>query len=180
MPPLGIWPVTRLRRIAVRDRIFFVTTNLASGAARLSARERDAVLEIIDTERTSGAFLLFGYVVMPTHLHLLLYPTQLALPAAMHRIKMRTAHRVAAMRSCKARLWQPQYFDFILRRVRDFWDKLDYIHQNPVEGRLVSTPSAWRWSSYAHYARTGHPAVAVNPIDLPADRNALLWPAPWR
>ncbi len=44
--------------------------------------------------------------------------------------------------------WQPKYFDNIMRRVRDFWAKLEYIHNNPVAAGLVANAGDWRWSSY--------------------------------
>jgi len=68
--------VVRFRRIADRERIFFVTTNLGRGVAHLSARERDLLLALLKTKRDHGAFWLFGYVVMPEHLHLLLRPQE--------------------------------------------------------------------------------------------------------
>jgi len=172
--------VSRLRRIADRDRIFFLTTNLASGVPQLAPIERDAVIKQIGRQRSSDDFLLFGYVVMPSHLHLLLMPSGLGLASSMHRLKRFTAQHVNSYRGKQGALWQPRYFDFVLRRVADFWDKLDYIHNNPVEAGLTSAPSGWSWSSAAHYFKSGQPPVLVDPADLPADRNALLWPAPWR
>jgi putative transposase len=171
--------VTRLRRIADRDRIFFVTTNLGRGVPPLSAQERDLVLDDVALERVAGGFLLFGYVVMPDHLHLLMTPSRLGLQDAMRSIKVRTAWHIGKGRQQHGPLWQSRYFDFILRRAEDFWEKLEYIHQNSVEAKLARSPSEWRWSSHAHYARTEVPPVGIDAIDLPGDREAYLWPAPW-
>jgi hypothetical protein len=55
---------------------------------------------------------------------------------------------------------QRRYFDFIIRRVRDFWDKLEYIHQNPVIAGLANRPEDWSWSSYAAYAKCGSPPIS--------------------
>src|SRR5437870_7769000 len=52
--------------------------------------------------------------------------------------------------------------------------------ENPVEAALVSEPEDWKWSSYRFYAKNGPVAVVPDTVDLPADKNALLWPAPWR
>jgi len=67
-----------------------------------------------------------------------------------------------------------------LRRAGDFWDKLAYIHDNPVEAKLVRKASDWPWSSAAQYAGIENVQLTVDRFDWPADRNALLWPAPWR
>jgi putative transposase len=172
--------VSRLRRIADRDRIFFVTTNLAPGVVGLSADERRSVLRTLADIRDTGAFLLFGYVVMPDHVHLLLMPMRESLPRILHQWKFKTGHAIAQQRHGTGRLWQPRYFDFICRRVKDFWAKLEYVHQNPVEAHLAARPEEWLWSSASHYSRTGQPPVVPDGIDLPADREALLWPAPWQ
>jgi len=172
--------VSRLRRIADRDRVFFVTTNLAPGVGVLAPIERDIVLEQLNRQRTAGDFLLFGYVVMPSHLHLLLAPDECGLTTAMYRLKRFTAQNILKHRRSRGAIWQARYFDFILRRVGDFWGKLEYIHSNPVEAHLAAKPEDWRWSSAVHYERSGTPPVQVDLVDLPADRNAWLYPAPWR
>jgi REP element-mobilizing transposase RayT len=172
--------MSRLRRIADRDRIFFISTNLARLAPALSSIERDLVLRHLDRLHARGDFLLFGYVVMPTHFHLLLMPYGRGLAATMHALKRLTAEDLLRIRGTPGPLWQARYFDFVLRRVHDFWDKLAYIHQNPVLSGLVKQPGQWRWSSAAQYAHSEVPPVAVDSVNLPADRNAFLWPAPWR
>jgi putative transposase len=134
----------------------------------------------LDQLHKQGDFLLFGYVVMPTHLHLLLAPHGHGLSASMHALKRLTAEDVLRRRGILGSIWQARYFDFILRRVHDFWGKLEYIHENPVVTGLVKQPDKWYWSSAAQYARSGVARVAVDTVNLPADRHALLWPAPWR
>jgi putative transposase len=138
------------------------------------------VLRHLDQQRAKGDFLLFGYVVMPTHLHLLLMPQGRGLSATMHALKRLTAEDLLRIREIRGPIWQARYFDFVLRRVHDFWDKLDYIHQNPVVAGLVSRPDQWHWSSATQYARSGVAPVALDIVDFPADRDAFLWPAPWR
>ncbi len=170
--------MTRLRRIADHDRIFFITVRLGRGITPLCPSERDVVQEYIAAERAAGTFLLFGYVVMPDHLHLLMAPFHAGLQDGMHRLKMRTGRRMRRVRGDSGPFWQPRYFDFILRRVGDFWDKLQYIHENPVHAKLVASPEEWPWSSASHYARKSGDGM-VDAVDLPAERSSLLWPAPW-
>jgi len=87
--------MSRLRRIADRDRVFFVTTNLASGIQPLTAAERDLVLTQLAQQRADNDFFLFGYVAMPTHLHLLLAPERRGLMTSMYRLKRFTALCIA-------------------------------------------------------------------------------------
>jgi putative transposase len=167
--------MTRLRRIADRDQIFFITTNLLRNRAAFAPGERDILVEIVGGLRETGAFWLFGYVVMPTHLHLLLKPHGLGLSGLMDELKGLTGKRILRERQIRGPLWQPRYFDNIIRRVRDFWQKLEYIHNNPVAAGLVASPQAWPWSSHVAYSKCCLPTIRVDPIDLPADGDTILW-----
>jgi REP element-mobilizing transposase RayT len=167
--------MSRLRRLEQRGRYFFVTTNLASGTPALTPKERTLVLEQLDRAREKGGFFLFGYVIMPAHVHLLLWPQHSDLTAVLRDFKSKTALELGAQRRSRMPLWQPRYFDFICRRVADFHAKLAYIHNNPVEAGLVTCPEDWTWSSAAL-----SPPIRVDGANLPVDRNALIWPAPWR
>jgi REP element-mobilizing transposase RayT len=86
--------MSRLRRIAQQDRIFFVTSNLARSAANLSAIERDLVLNSLNETRTAHGFLLFGYVVMPDHVHAVLAIISGSLADVMHRWKGSSARSI--------------------------------------------------------------------------------------
>lgn len=173
-PGLQFGPMTRLRRIADRDRIFFVTTNLRPGVAALSLPERHLLLKQLARKHDAGEFLLFAYVVMPTHAHLLLAPQRVGLISIMREFKSRTGQQLTTGRGVRGAIWQPRYFDFVLRKVGDFWDKLEYIHQNPVEAQLIEACDSWPWSSAAHYDRKNSIPVPVDEIDLPGDRRAWL------
>jgi putative transposase len=179
--------VSRLRRLEDRDRIFFVTTNITRAQAPLAPAERDALLETLAEQRASGALLLFAYVVMPDHVHVLLAPHGCGLIAVMRDFKQLATHRLAQAGRRAGPLWQPRYFDHILRHARDFSEKLDYIHRNPVEAGFAATPTDWRWSSAAAYVRilaasvdgardNITPPVAVDTVELPLDGQAWLRP----
>jgi putative transposase len=172
--------MSRLRRIEQQDRIFFVTSNVARGAPNLSPVERDLVLNSLNETRTAHRFLLFGYVVMPDHVHALFAVISSSLAEIMHRWKLSSSRSIQKARGKQGPLWQARYFDFICRRTRDVANKLDYIHENPVVARLVSKADEWRWSSAAFYSKTRPPVVVPDIMDLSGDPDELLWPAPWR
>ena len=173
-PGLQFGCVTRLRRIADHDRIFFVTTNLQPNTAAFTPPERHLLLKQLARQHDAAEFQLFAYVVMPTHVHFLFAPQRAGLISIMREFKSRTGQQLTTARGVKGALWQPRYFDFVLRKVGDFWDKLEYIHQNPVEAQLVEAPDSWPWSSAAHYDRKDSIPVPVDEIDLPGDRRAWL------
>src|SRR5271154_3784507 len=138
--------MSRLRRIAQTDRVFFITTGISRNVPFLRPQEMDLLLEVLDTVRTSLNFQLLGYVVMPDHAHLL-FATQIeSLSHIMHQWKFKTGYAVQRFRHHSGAFWQPSYFDFICRRTSDVSNKLCYIHQNPVIANLALYPEKWKWS----------------------------------
>ena len=99
-----------------------------------------------------GAYI-YGYVVMPEHVHLLMSePQRQTLADAMHFLKRSFAKRFAQRSNSSGPLWQARGYDRNVRNAREFAVKLDYIHQNPVKRGLVQAPEEWKWSSFRHYA----------------------------
>jgi putative transposase len=173
--------MTRLRRIEDRDRFFFITTNLSRSQRMWDPSERDNILNCVNALRDSGAFWLFAYVVMPDHVHVLIRPNHRNLVEAMREFKIDAVKLILRDRGARGPLWQRQYFDRIIRRVRDFWEKVEYIHNNPVAAGLVARADDWHWSSYLAYTKgAGPPPIPVDEINLPVDGGTLLWPAKWR
>jgi len=49
------------------------------------------------------------------------------------------------------RVWQRRFYDSNVWSDRKIREKLDYMHNNPVERRLVEKPGDWPWSSWRFY-----------------------------
>ena len=172
--------VSRLRRIETHDRIFFVTTNVLPDVRPLNDVERDIVLRILSTIRDRHGAVLAGYVVMPDHVHLMLKPGEKGLPMFMHGFKRTSQLAVSQARKYNVPLWQRRYFDHVIRSVRDFWEKLEYIHNNPIVAGLATNSNDWRWSSHGAYEADRTPMIPVNRLSLPTDGDRLLWHANWK
>jgi len=171
--------MSRLRRIAELDRVFFITTNLDPNTPDLRPSEMDLLLEILDGVRHALVFHLLGYVLMPEHAHLLLLTRVDTLPHILHQWKFKSAYAVQHLRHNSGSFWQRRYFDFICRRTRDVSLKLEYIHQNPVTRNLVTIAEDWKWSSAASYKQKGHSPIEPDAMDISGDPTELLWPAPY-
>jgi putative transposase len=97
---------------------------------------------------------VYGYVVMPEHVHLLLNePESGMLCDALHFLKLSFAKLSRSVRpKDDGAFWQKRYYDRNIRSYRDFMEKLRYIHRNPVKRGLCAQPEEWPWSSFRHYA----------------------------
>ncbi len=120
------------------------------------AAARDAFVIALEDARRHYGFRVYGFVVMPEHVHLVLSEPERGLLAnAMQSLKIASSKRTAHLRSGHAGstpLWHKRYYDFNIRNYDQFTDKLRYLHRNPVKRGLVSRPEDWKWSSFRHYA----------------------------
>jgi hypothetical protein len=90
----------------------------------------------------------------------------------MEAIKDGATKRLKRSRQEAGRLWQPRFLDRALRTVREYNEKVRYIHLNPVKAGLVSRPDEWPWSSLHDYTG-GVKRAPVTPSGLSVDRVRL-------
>ena len=100
--------------------------------------------------RRSYGLCVYGYVVMPEHVHLLVNEPERGCLAQMLQSLKQSVARTLALRAVDS-FWQARYYDFNVWSERKFVEKLRYIHRNPVARELVERPEDWRWSSFGHY-----------------------------
>jgi putative transposase len=111
---------------------------------------RSTFAAALERVRQQNELCVYGYVVMPEHVHLLVSePERGTLAQAMQSLKQGVARRLA-LRAADS-FWQARYYDFNVWSERKFAQKLRYIHRNPVERGLVARPEHWAWSSFRHY-----------------------------
>ncbi len=129
-------------------------------------------------------FRLAAFVIMPEHVHLLVYPTTstVEIDALLYAIKRPFSYRIRQLlmeqrselldrltireRPGKTtfRFWQegPGY-DRNLFTERVVLSVIDYLHANPVRRGLVAQARLWKWSSARWYESEG---TVIDP-DLP-------------
>ena len=111
----------------------------------------------LETMRQRYNFAIFGYVIMPEHVHLLLSePDHAPLAKAIQALKL----SVATQRSERP-FWLHRYYDFNVFTQDKRIEKLRYMHRNPARRALVETPEAWPWSSFAHYQTGAQGSVQI-------------------
>ena len=126
---------------------------------------------------------IYGYVVMPEHVHLLISePEQATIADAMHFLKLSFAKRLRSRSGAveSASFWQKRYYDRNVRDAREFTVKLRYLHRNPVKRGLVKEAGDWKWSSFRHYALREIGVVEIESEWTARDREAKTGGGPAR
>ncbi len=96
---------------------------------------------------------IFGYVIMPEHVHLVLLPPDgLKLGLVIREIKSKMAREYFATVMSEVVgqriFWQTRCYDHNCRSTESVREKINYCHLNPVKRGLVGQPGEYRWSSY--------------------------------
>jgi len=173
--------MSRLRRLVVSDRWFFITCRLLPRRRILSPAEFTTLAAVIDERRAEHGFLLTAWAFLPDHWHAIFYPRYpLTISRVMEAIKDGATKRINRSRREAGALWQPRFFDRALRTVREYNQKVQYIHLNPVEAGLVNRAEDWPWSSVHDY--TGNvnevpvtpSGLTIHRVSLPADERTRL------
>ncbi len=96
---------------------------------------------------------LFGFVLMPSHLHLVIGIQGERLGPFMRDFKKFIAQKAADELGIHTnRLWMPRYDRVVITSSEVLLTKLTYIHLNPVKAGLCADESDWKWSSVHAYS----------------------------
>jgi putative transposase len=135
-------------------------------------RTRRWLIEAIDAARTKHGFDLWAWVIMPEHVHLLIWPKQSTdrVAGILADIKRPVGQKAISWLETNS----PAFLAKLTvknrnRLYRRFWqagpgqdrnvfdpaaahDIVDYIHGNPVQRGLAASPEEWCWSSAAEWS----------------------------
>ncbi len=178
--------MSRLRRLVVSDRWFFITCRVLPRRRILSESEFARLAQVIQERRAEHGFLLSAWVFLPDHWHAIFYPPPpLTISRVMESIKDGATKRINRSRGEAGVLFQPRFPSTWLRAgfdraLREYHETVDYIHLNPVKAGLARRPEDWPWSSVHDYTGTVNRAPAtpgglsVDRVLLPADERTRI------
>ena len=90
---------------------------------------------------------IWGYCLMPNHVHLIAIPSsEESLALAIGEAHRRYTRRVNFREQWRGHLWQDRFASYVMDQYY-LLSCVRYIEMNPVRARLVSNPAEWRWSS---------------------------------
>jgi putative transposase len=108
--------------------------------------------------RGSLPFTIEAIVVLPDHLHCIwtLPPGDTDYSTRWRLVKtFVTRHGKIAIGDHAVSVWQPRFWEHLLRDPGDYRAHIDYIHYNPVKHGYVDRPLHWPYSSLGRYVSRG-------------------------
>ena len=145
-----------------------------------NAREIQTFLKFVEAICEKNDILIYGYVVMPNHVHLVLHPPdKICLGVKIGEMKSRSARAILRRWRTEGnsklqrlnsgeglRFWQKRCYDHNCRTPETVREKIHYCHNNPVTAGIVNSPGEWPWSSYNWYQGHDDVPLAITGVEL--------------
>mgnify|MGYP005608433205 FL=1 len=147
----------------------------------------DTIIESLDYCRKNKGMEIYGYCIMPSHIHLI-FRSSLGDPSGLMRdFKGFTSRKMlkaiaenpqesrkdwllwmfekAGKKNSnveKSQFWQQNNQPIEIWSLKVFEQKLNYIHNNPVETGFVTDPIDWKYSSARNYGNNDQTVLEID------------------
>ncbi len=162
-------------RIGDSGAIYFLTSTVNKWVDVFSRQVyRDIIIDSLNFCVENKGLIIFGYVIMSNHIHLLVQSKNEDLPDVLRDFKKYTSQTViksidkSNMESRRNwmlwlfketdknqhvsyQFWQPENHPELCYQLPFTWQKLNYIHNNPVRAGWVTKSEEYTYSSAADY-----------------------------
>ena len=134
--------------------MYFITSCLQDRRHLLAC---DGAMRILVEEWTSAlskhSWGVGRFVIMPDHVHFFCRPavSAVSLSIFMMRWKEWTSKKLSRTLAAAQPIWQPKFFDHLLRSDESYSEKWLYVRDNPVRAGLVASQEDWKYQGYVHY-----------------------------
>jgi len=173
-----------LPRFHISGHIYYITT-VTYHRTPLFTRASFVIplLDSLNFYRYQHSFRLLGYVIMPDHLHLMIWPFCESTPTDIMRdYKTFTSKRLIRQAQVEGiqewvhifeqagkntkrsenKVWQDSYWDENIYTEEFLRRKLNYMHRNPVRANLVERPGDYAYSSYRNYEFADNQLIEID------------------
>jgi len=162
--------------------VYYLTTNVYQCLPIFT--RPSFVIPLIDNfnyYRYTHQFKLIGYVIMPDHLHCIIWlQGESTVSDVMRDFKKFAAVRLIRQSKVEKpewhqhfqragkdagrdhQVWQDSYWDKVLFSKKFLRQKLNYIHRNPVRAGLVESPEEYPYSSYRNYVNGDDSLIEID------------------
>lgn len=158
--------MARLARVVVPGVPHHVTQRGNRGLETFFEEEDyRAYVELLAEHCGKAGVAVWGYCLMPNHVHLIMVPEDAdGLRAALGETHRRYTRRVNDRQGWRGHLWQERFHSFPMDEPH-LLAAARYVELNPVRAKLAKQPADWAWSSAsAHLAGRDDGLVKVAPL----------------
>ena len=148
--------MSRKQRLCSEALVYHITSRGINKERIFRAKsDYKKYLFILRESKRKFKFLLYCYVLMPNHIHLVLETTKYGnISQIMQKLNSSYAMYVNKRRNRVGHLFQGRFFSRVVDKDSYLLELSRYIHLNPVKAGLVKEPEDYLWSSYNDYCKS--------------------------
>jgi putative transposase len=167
----------RAARIAPKEYVYHVLTRGNNRTDIFKTdKDREKYIELLGRYKEKYEFMLYHYVLMTNHVHLVIEPLEGggSLAEIMKGINLSYAQHYKRRYNHIGHFWQDRYKSIVVSKDEYLLACGSYVELNPVRAKIVEDPKHYRWSSYQAYAYGKvDPIIDKHPIyiNLSGDEN---------
>lgn len=132
------------------NRIYFITIRAYKDQSPFVRGElNQRVLDVLHEEQDRQNCAVYTYCLMPDHFHFTISPRKdvISVLTFTDQYKGKATNQSWAV-GWQGKLWQPRYYDHIIRTDESLIAIAEYILDNPVRKRLVEHAEDWPWGGH--------------------------------
>jgi len=154
----------------IDDELVYHAINRGNNRQTVFFTEDDyrAFLKAIGDLKERKPFELYGYCLMPNHIHLLLRPLEASISRIIQSLLVSHTQRYHRHHGTGGHVWQGRFKSPVVEDDDHLLCVLRYIEGNPVRAGLVRHPSDYRWSSFPAHG-DGRPDALLDRV-IPYDQ----------
>lgn len=130
----------------------------------LDEKDRLKYLDLLGQYKKRHGFILYAYILMMNHVHLLIETPKSALSKVMQAINQSYTSYFNRKYNKVGHLFQGRYKSYLCDRDAYLVSLARYIHLNPVRAKLVKKPHEYKWSSYLAYFGKDNGIVSTDKV----------------
>lgn len=152
-----------LRPIA--EGLIYHVINRGNGRQPVFFKDGDylAFLKALGDLKERKPLALYGYCLMPNHIHLLLRPEGATVSRIVQSLLVSHTQRFHRHRGTCGHVWQGRFKSPVIQDDDHLLCVLRYIEANPLRAGMVKRAEDYRWSSFAAHGR-GNPDELIDPV----------------
>jgi putative transposase len=132
-------------------------TSVTHGRTPLLIEHFSLFWEAVERSKDRSHIEVIAWVVLPEHFHMIIDPKGEELSGVLRRMKLSFANQFYREGGeVGGRIWQPRFWDHIIRDQEDMNRHIDYIHYNPVKHGHTANHHQWGYSSLGKYLKDGY------------------------
>lgn len=126
----------------------------------------ELLLNIFTFNKYALNYRVFGFVIMPSHLHIIIYPCKVPLSQIILKNTANFSRYYQMITGRQDLLWDKDYYSYQISNYDRLQKIQDFIHMNPVRNNLTESPDAYTYTSCRFYAgETGEFSLLLDEID---------------